>query len=362
MLIVLGSIPLLGDVRPAQAQGDGGSQPPKPTGNNSYCAICHSQPGRAQTLKDGSVLDLYVSPAVIADSIHGTNNPQGALGCVDCHGEKAFPHSGPSPESTRAFRIEASKSCTQCHNTLLVDSAHLEAIDRGDLNAATCVDCHRAHDTPPTEDQPTLVAAVCGNCHTDTFSEWSASPHAQMGNLGCAVCHLPHGQQMRIENTTALCLNCHRVPGNIYVHAKHLEQTDYEVTCASCHMAFDPTIQPMSGDKEPTDHHMLVNTASCNQCHEQLEASGAWATLGGADEQVIIERDALRAQVSTLEEQISERNVSARSSDQVDYVQLIQGLIVGLGVGIIAVLLVIPRLSRRSSQNGNDENGTDEQA
>jgi hypothetical protein len=240
--------------------------------------------------------------------------------------------------------------CADCHNEVLADSAHIEAIAAGDLQAATCVDCHRAHDTPATEDHPALVSAVCGDCHTTSYAEWTESPHAGMESLGCAVCHLPHGQQLRIENTTALCMNCHNVPGDIYVHAKHLE-SEYDVSCASCHMAFDPDIQPMSGGEEPTDHRMVVATESCNECHEELEENGTWAQLTDTNEEVVIERDALRQQVANLETQMSASSSSGGSESDENYVRLIQGLIVGLGIGMILVLILVPRVMR--SGNGN---------
>lgn len=312
--------------------------------NNSYCAICHSQPGRVMTLADGSVLNLYVPPALIADSAHGTNSSH-PLGCIDCHGEDIFPHSGPSPAGVRAYRIETSQLCSDCHNTLLADSAHLEAIARGNLEAATCVDCHGAHDVPNTENQPTLVAAVCGDCHTESFDEWAVSPHANMGSLGCAVCHLPHGQQMRITDITALCENCHQAPEDIYVHAKHLD-SEYEVTCASCHMGLDPGVELISDSHEPTDHRMVVETRACNACHEELEQSGVWAELVGSDERLTIERDSLRQQIATLEQQIARGEGS--SGGGIDYIQLIQGLIVGLGLGAVVALILIPRLGRNA--------------
>jgi len=329
----------------AQAQGDegeNGTPPPvEPSSDNSYCVVCHSQPGRVMTLEDGSVLDLYVNPTTIADSVHSN------LGCVDCHGKNTFPHSGPSPKSVRAYTVEAAQLCSGCHNELLADSAHLEKLAAGNLQAATCVDCHGAHDIPATENHPTLVAGVCSDCHEDTLVEWNESPHANMGSLGCAVCHLPHGQQLRIENTNALCLNCHKVPGEIYIHAKHLE-SEYEVSCVNCHMALDPDIEQVTTGIEPTDHRMVVQTLSCNQCHEELEESGVWAQLVDTNEEVIIERDALREQITQLEEQLSDQNASG---GDVDYVQLIQGLIVGLGIGIVIILILVPRLSRNS--NGN---------
>lgn len=346
LLLALAAALLLGPTPAALAQ-DGGDEPEpdaESTVDNSYCAICHSQPGRVMTLPDGSVLDMYVPPALIADSAHGANSSQ-PLGCIDCHGEDIFPHSGPSPAGVRAYRIEASQLCSDCHNTLLADSAHLEAIARGNLEAATCVDCHGAHQVPNTENQPTLVAAVCGDCHTESFDEWAESPHANMGSLGCAVCHLPHGQQMRIADVTALCENCHQAPEEIYVHAKHLE-SDFEVTCASCHMGLDPGVQLISDSHEPTDHRMVVRTVACNTCHEELETSGMWAELVGSDETLVIERDSLRQQVATLEEQLADTGSSGNGG--IDYIQLIQGLIVGLGLGAVVALILLPRLGRRT--------------
>lgn len=345
-LIAFGAALVLSPTPVALAQ-DGGDEPAPETEsdgaatvNNSYCAICHSQPGRVMTLPDGSVLNLYVPPALIADSAHGASSSQ-PLGCIDCHGEDIFPHSGPSPAGVRAYRIETSQLCSDCHNTLLADSAHLEAIARGNLEAATCVDCHGAHEVPNTENQPTLVAAVCGDCHTESFGEWAESPHANMGSLGCAVCHLPHGQQMRITDITALCENCHQAPEDIYVHAKHLE-SEYDVTCASCHMGLDPDIELISDSHEPTDHRMVVETRACNTCHEELEQSGIWAELVGTDERLTIERDSLRQQIATLEQQLAGNEESGDGG--VDYIQLIQGLIVGLGVGAVVALLLLPRL------------------
>jgi hypothetical protein len=343
-------------VFPAQAQGgDGDDEPPiitDPTGDNSYCAICHSQQGRVMTLQDGSVLDLYVSPVMIADSVHGATDEHAGLGCVDCHGETVFPHSGPSPESSRDYRIRASQVCSSCHNELLADSAHLEEIAAGNLAAATCVDCHGAHNVPATENQPTLVAEVCSTCHTDVYQEWDHSPHGDMSSLGCAVCHLPHGQQLRIEDTNTLCLNCHSVPGEIYVHNIHLE-SDYGVTCASCHMDYDPRVNLVSDTGNTTvDHTMVVDTHACNQCHEELDRTGVWAELVGTDQQVVIERDSLRQQVATLESKESE-------DKKVNFVQLIQGLVFGLGIGIVILLILLPRLTRGNGNN-EDSNGSEE--
>ncbi|WP_119065842.1 cytochrome c3 family protein [Aggregatilinea lenta] len=351
---------------PAAAQGDDdGSAPteeaPQPAEDdgNSYCIVCHGTPGRAVTLPDGSVLDLYVDPNLLAHSIHGEGEGAPNLGCTDCHGEDAFPHDDPLPDSRRVLTITAAESCSNCHNELLADSAHLEALAAGNLQAATCVDCHGSHEIQRTEDQPQLVAQVCGDCHTQTFQEWSDSPHVDMGSLGCAVCHLPHGQQLRHENTVELCTGCHRVPGDIYVHATHLDSNAVEVTCTDCHMGVDPTLtlaslQGESTDTsqtsdllrdpahEPTDHEMHTQIRSCNTCHQQMAETGIWSEIREVDDNLVIERDALQQQVTDLNEQLQSENQSQEENDT-NYLQLILGVIVGVIVAGLVAFMLLPR-------------------
>jgi hypothetical protein len=58
-------------------------EPITPTGDNSYCAVCHTLPWRAAVLQDGTQLNLFVNPETIANSVHGTGSNEGPLGCVD---------------------------------------------------------------------------------------------------------------------------------------------------------------------------------------------------------------------------------------------------------------------------------------
>ncbi|MBE0688544.1 MAG: hypothetical protein IH587_00300, partial [Anaerolineae bacterium] len=52
----------------------------EPTGDNSYCVLCHNRPLQTVTLHDGRILNLYVSPEIIANSVHGVTNEGGTLG------------------------------------------------------------------------------------------------------------------------------------------------------------------------------------------------------------------------------------------------------------------------------------------
>jgi hypothetical protein len=118
-------------------------------------------------------------------------------------------------------------------------------------------------------------------------------------------------------------------------------------------MDYDPRVNLVSDTGNTTvDHTMVVDTHACNQCHEELERTGVWAELVGTDQQVVIERDSLRQQVATLESKESE-------DKKVNFVQLIQGLVFGLGIGIVILLILLPRLTRGNGNN-EDSNGSEE--
>jgi hypothetical protein len=335
----------------------------EPTGDNSYCAVCHDQPWRAVTLADGFVFNLYVPVEAIANSVHGEGSAEGQLGCIDCHGENTFPHDGPTPADSRTYTLQSVSMCTNCHTVEadeLEHGLHEQAIAAGNLGAAVCTDCHGAHDIQPSANEPQLVAGVCGDCHTSTVEEWRSSPHVDIGPLGCATCHSPHSQELRVSGVTELCENCHNPTtdptiGGIFIHAQHLE-SEIEVTCADCHMFRSPSLQVSLVGLGPTGHTMAVDTVPCNTCHEELEVSGVWTDLTQrVDDTLLAERDALQTEVNALQTQLQERETTPEQS--LSYVQLIQGLIIGLGVGVTAAAVLILRLSRGRKDNDGEQPG-----
>jgi predicted CXXCH cytochrome family protein len=96
-------------------------------------------------------------------------------------------------------------------------SVHASAlIDRHDLAAPTCNDCHGNHGArPPGIDS---VASVCGQCHRQESQLFSKSPHAkafqEIGLAGCVVCHDNHeikkpDDRMLGVQGDAVCTPCH---------------------------------------------------------------------------------------------------------------------------------------------------------
>jgi Cytochrome c3 len=312
-----------------------------PTGDNGYCVICHNIPWRTVTLQDGNLMNLYVPPEALAGSVHGENGEQGALGCLDCHGEDAFPHDGPTPSNRREYRLQMVETCFGCHeeqNVELLNGLHEQAIAAGETGAAVCTDCHGAHDVQRVAAEPGLVAGICGDCHVVTLAEWRESPHLDIGPLGCATCHSPHSQQIRVGPTPSdLCMNCHEPLPESFVHQQH--RTDaYTAQCTDCHM-FVAVATPDPAETvnvsanvvlHSTGHTARVETLACNTCHEDFVDSGEWARTRGA------EVDAASSGVPP--------ETTTEADDQApNYVQLLQGLILGIGFGITGAAIFITR-------------------
>lgn len=221
--------------------------------------------------------------------------------------------------------------CLACHTTqyqahsgeYLVENVH-------------CESCHglNAADHPPAEFVVNRAPNACGDCHTATFDEWRRSPHAftdDMGTVACSTCHNPHGQNLRFDTVDALCLNCHESAPNTYVHLTHNEVDfeNVEVSCASCHMYRSPDDE----HHNIPDHVMSVETVPCTDCHEALSIQGNVPLLVDVDTALAEERDELRNQVTELETALEIAEL-AEPENGMNFVQLTQGLIVGLGLGL----------------------------
>lgn len=323
-----------------------------PTGDNSYCAICHNQPMRVVTLADGYALNLYVPPDALHNSVHRD------LGCVDCHGEDAFPHNDPTPIDNRVYTIDSVTMCESCHEDASHDLSmglHHQAIMEGNLEAAVCTDCHGAHDVQRVAREPQLVAGICGDCHVNTVSEWRVSPHVDIGPLGCATCHQPHRQTIRGEYTAnELCINCHKAMPDQWIHSQHIGVAygEKEVGCVDCHMYVHPTDNTQTVSLNPDDllsgHSMIVDTASCTTCHEQAgDLPVSQVEPPTADVTVPEVREGGENASTLIDSNVTDPDQELENAETTDLVPLIQGLLLGLGVGATFAAIFVARGNRR---------------
>ncbi|GAB4574245.1 MAG: hypothetical protein Kow0077_19790 [Anaerolineae bacterium] len=274
--------------------------------------------------------------------------------CGDCHVDyKALWETGAHAVAYQRESFQEAWAATDNNpDCLLCHTTNYQAHDGSFLDEnVRCEACHglNSADHPPAEFVVNRAPSACGNCHTTTFDEWRRSPHAfteDMGTLACSTCHNPHGQTLRFETVNDLCLNCHESAPNTYVHLTHNEVDfeNVEVNCASCHMHPSPD----DDQHRIPDHVMSVETTACTDCHEALSIMGNVPLLVDVDTALAEERDRLRQQVQELEQALQE-NEEAQPVTGPNYVQLTQGLIAGLGLGITLFWVL--------SRQGNNGNG-----
>ena len=278
-----------------------------PTGNNAFCVICHTEDtARQLNFADGFSVPIAVDTDILANSVHGEGNPEGALGCVDCHGADFFPHDDPPAASFREHQISTANLCIRCHEDHaenLADDVHYTALVAGNLRAATCVDCHGGHDIHPPNEPRQLISETCGDCHPMTFAEYEDSVHGQAlfneadPNVPtCVDCHGVHGINhpttgLFRNRSPELCADCHNdddmmeqygISTNVfesYLTDFHgttvgfFDQSDPNVAsnkavCYDCHGVHD--ITAADEEKSQVVRENLLDT--CRECHPDATA------------------------------------------------------------------------------------------
>ncbi len=182
------------------------------------------------------------------NSAHGKsllNKSVAAPTCADCHSEHSIKAIKKADEFSKINQVEM---CLNCHinqklphknykgEEVLIshykDSYHYKALQEGKLNAATCSDCHGAHDMNKFDDPSSNIykkniAATCGqvNCHVKQFAEYKGSIHevslSTKNNSEAPTCTNCHGNHQILKKSEQ---------GNIISNPKGLVNL-----CSSCH-------------------------------------------------------------------------------------------------------------------------------
>ncbi|MEQ1909146.1 MAG: cytochrome c3 family protein [Vicinamibacterales bacterium] len=206
----------------------------KPTGAQviSVCGRCHSDAALMRKYAPKQRVDQV---AEYATSVHGQQLAKGdprVATCVNCHGAHGVRLV--SDAQSPVYPLNVATTCTKCHadpehmkgytvaggaplptNQLeqYTKSVHYRAlVERNDLSAPTCNDCHGNHGAaPPGVD---AIANVCGTCHTVFASKFALSTHSEIFERGCVECHSNHGiaqptDEMLGTTQGALCVTCH---------------------------------------------------------------------------------------------------------------------------------------------------------
>jgi predicted CXXCH cytochrome family protein len=196
-----------------------------------FCARCHSDAGYMHEHNPSLRIDQLT---LYKTSVHGQRlfkdkDPKVA-NCVSCHtvheiANSRIPHSSTHPHNLPGV-------CGRCHSDAdymaeyglatnqlqeYKESVHGQALlERNDLGAPACNDCHGNHGAMPPG--VNSLAAVCGVCHAIEAQLFEASPHAPAFAENdfpmCGTCHSNHkilkpSDEMVGATETSLCSDCH---------------------------------------------------------------------------------------------------------------------------------------------------------
>ncbi len=329
--------------------------------DNSDCFDCHGDKTLVKTNTAGLVVSLFVDKASFTNSIHAkhlcvschtdiTDLPHPdhfvakpiscgqchrvetdiykasdhgqavhkgvpeAASCKDCHGNNHYLLGSRNPASP-VYRTNLPKTCERCHSNAAdmekfklrqtgpglsyEKSVHgIALLEKGEMNAANCADCHGSHDlhkstNPASKLNWQNVPITCGKCHENVFQTYSRSVHGQAVKSGvrdapvCTDCHGEHtiasaktaDSRVSSKNIPGTCGQCHasqrivtqyRLPPNVsatYAESFHgLELkggSPMAANCASCHGVHD--ILPSRDTRSTINPQNLPRT--CGKCH-----------------------------------------------------------------------------------------------
>ncbi|MGB5161506.1 MAG: cytochrome c3 family protein [Thermoanaerobaculia bacterium] len=278
------------------------------------CETCHAD------------ADLFEAESLqMMEDFSGGAHAAAGLSCHDCHGGNPDPAGaddmmaamdegwGENPYVGTPERDAIPGFCGRCHSDptymrrfkpdARVDqereywtSHHGIALRDGDLNVATCVDCHGVHGilaagNPDSLVYPTQVAETCRDCHgdpermsgyqlpngqplpIDQYARWRQSVHAanllvkeDLSAPTCNDCHGNHGAAPPgLDSVTFVCGQCHGREAEMFraspklaafeLHNEFMAEAGPD-GCAGCHE-----------DPEPQASVRMTSLGECSACH-----------------------------------------------------------------------------------------------
>jgi hypothetical protein len=164
------------------------------------CSKCH---GSEEIIAKGN-LPRDVTSA-FADSIHGTVLQKSGLmvapTCSSCHG--AHDIRPPADPESRVGKGHVASTCGSCHQGIarqFEGGVHAAVLKTGSTDAPACQTCHTAHSVQRSESHGWQLSVInqCGTCHAERMSTFRDTFHGQVSALGsrsaasCADCHGAH--------------------------------------------------------------------------------------------------------------------------------------------------------------------------
>jgi len=230
------------------------------------CLDCHGDKTMTAD-RNGKTVSLYVDLSIFKETIHAGN------GCVSCHEQADVPEGKDHPVPMKPVK------CANCHDKIaetFANSMHgIQALEKKDVHAPTCSDCHTKHNILPPKDRRSStyilnIPEVCGRCHRDGSEMNNASEHTStQKNAAKNYTESIHGKGLYVDGlvVTAVCTSCH-TPHNVLKASdpkSSVHRDKVMDTCAQCHVGiaekFKKSVHSPLVTK--TDKRLPV----CTDCH-----------------------------------------------------------------------------------------------
>ena len=252
---------------------------------NDKCLECHGDKDLTKELPGGGERSMFTDEAILKRSVHAK------LRCAECHPGVGEEH----PDDGKAVPPVACAGCHETQSHSFGASVHGLAREHGDPKAASCSACHGTHEVLPRNAEKSMIHGrnllkTCGECHPAAAADVGASVHGKAMAKGevdaasCLDCHAEHqiskmSGKTASSVTAAACSKCHAsekinsrfgMPGdrvqtfNASFHGLAAQGgSTVAANCASCHGYH--RILP-SKDPASTIHPtQLLET--CGKCH-----------------------------------------------------------------------------------------------
>jgi hypothetical protein len=257
----------------------------------AFCGRCHSDPAYMRRFNPELRVD---QEREYGSSHHGQGLARGDLGvatCADCHGAHGI-LAADDPRSP-VYPRQVAETCRKCHGDakhmagrstadgrpLPIDqyerwrrSVHAQALlDKEDLSAPTCNDCHGNHGAAPPG--VASIAFVCGRCHAREAELFRQGPKhaafeahnellADAGPESCAACHSAPEPQAALTGVRAFseCITCHGNHGVVRPTIAMLSPLP-ATPCAFCHESTDAKAAPPVEPAGVREHYLATRDA-----------------------------------------------------------------------------------------------------
>jgi cytochrome b subunit of formate dehydrogenase len=272
------------------------------------CTVCHSDiddlPHPDTLAKVDCSLCHQIESEVYRQSDHGKAVSRGAdlaASCRDCHGPAHDILGGRNPASPM-YRTNIVSTCGTCHAdaekmrsfNLTEESPVLSyhasvhgiaGIDKGNMQSATCTDCHGSHDLhrashPDSKLHWQNIPQTCGKCHENVKHTYARSVHGQAvaaGNRDAPVCTTCHGEHNidPVEATTSKVYPSHITETCGQCHATERITTKYRLS----EHTVDTYVESFHGLSLQRGSLTAANCASCHGAHDILPSSDARSSI-----------------------------------------------------------------------------------